>query len=560
MKNVDLDYLRRKYKESKDDAAPFFKEGRDISDFIFPKHGRFDRHPNETKKVFSSSKIVNPVATDAFNVLTSGMHGRLTGQNRPWCKLVFADGGGPANAALNMWLYECQKRLHAAWNKSNFYEVMPIFYRECAGFGTAAMHISDSEDRVFTFDLFTFGEFTFTLSPDNTLDLFFYYVDLTDRQLEEEYGRPALPEAIQDRLSNKAETNFKSRVIRCIYKAKNGKRRYTSVHFLEAHKVFDEKQKEKPLRVSGYYEQSCVTARWESIGTDTYGSGLGSDVLPLVKRLQEMDKAFLVATHKAVNPPVNIPSRMKGSVSLIPGGHNYTSNPNEKVEPILNGGFEYMGVANASERVEMAIRKLCYNDVFITAVRDPNASPLKAAQVMRQEDEEVLRLGPVIGRLYSEALSVIVERCFNIMLRRGLFPPIDPELLKESGGVNVMLIGPLAQQQKLIEVRSINSFFSFIGSVTPIDPSAIDNINMDKAINEVADMTGVPAAVLATPEEIQQKRQARAAEMARQQQMEDAAAQQSLASEAASSASGTMKNFSEAGVNIAEVLGGGAGL
>jgi len=287
------------------------------------------------------------------------------------------------------------------------------------------------------------------------------------------------------------------------------------------------------------------------------GIGLGSDVLPLSKRLQEMDKSFMMATHKAVDPPMNIPSKMRGNVNLLPGGRNWTTNPDHKIEPIENRGFEYMGVSNASERVENHIKKMCYNDVFLTGMRDPNASPLKARQVDAQEDEGVMRLGPMIGRLYKELLTPIVGRCMGSMFRRGLLPPIDPELLLTTGGINVILIGPLAQQQKLIEVRGIQNFFSFLGGLVPFDDSARDKINIDRTIDEVADMTGVPSAILATDEELKAARQARMQAAMAQKQKEDAILKQQMNNEQTSVQASSAKDYAAAGVDIQSVLGGG---
>jgi hypothetical protein len=206
----------------------------------------------------------------------------------------------------------------------------------------------------------------------------------------------------------------------------------------------------------------------------------------------------------------------------------------------------------------MAIRKMCFNDVFLTGMRDPNASPLKAREVDAREDEGVLRLGPHIGRIYNGGLNPLVSRCFMSMLRRNKFAPIDPNMLKDVGGINVTLIGPLAQAQKLIEVRGIQSFFQFIAGLVPFDDSARDKINIDRTIDEVADMTGVPAIVLATEDEVKAARQARMQAAQAAQAKEDAALQTQMQSASSAAASGAAKNYAAAGVDMAEILGGGA--
>lgn len=549
--------LRRLYFELETEANDWFVEGKDISRFILPSHGCFDdgdfTNPIRRRRA-AAKKVINPVAVDAFAILSSGMHGRLTGQNRHWCRLDPANKSAPK--IVKDWIFDCQKKLHTAWNRSNFYEVMPVFYKECAAFGTSSMHLGESDERYFYFDLLTFGEFFFTLDKDGNIDEYFRRFDLTLRQLELAYGLSSLPQRMRDLVKENKYTQQKYRVIQAVYREQRLDKPISSMHFLKDGSKYDIDSNETPLKKSGYYEWPFPTPRWDIVSSYPFGVGLGSDVLPLVKRLQEMEKAFLLATHKAVNPPYNIPARLRGNTSLLPGGHNYTSNVNEKIEPILNGGFEYTGVSAASERVENAIRKMCFNDVFLTGMRDPNASPLKAREVDQREDEAIIRLGPIIGRMYSEALTHIVSRCFNSMLRRGLFEPIDPQLLLATGGLDIVLIGPLAQQQKLIEVRSIQNFFQFLGGIVPFDDTARDKVNVDRAVDEIADMTGAPSTILASPEELQQKREQRQAAMAEQKQKEDMLLQAELQSKQSTAQSTAAKNYASAGVDVNSIMGG----
>ena len=90
-----------------------------------------------------------------------------------------------------------------------------------------------------------------------------------------------------------------------------------------------------------------MISRWGTIGSDVYGIGPGSRALPDIKRLQEMEKAFLMATHKSINPPLNAPARMRGKLKTLPGGENYYSNPAETVNEIYQVKFDYQGVGGA---------------------------------------------------------------------------------------------------------------------------------------------------------------------------------------------------------------------
>lgn len=567
MTKLKISELRAIFVQVFSDAEDWFTEGKEISRFIFPKRGKFDSLSPIKKKQNQRADVINPAAVDAFAVLTSGLHGRLTGQYRHWCQLDFLASRAKQNKILTNWLYSCQKKLHSAWRVSNFYEAMPSLYTECSGFGTSALHIADSSEYFFSFSPMTFGEFVFTVDSNGRLDMFFRIMDLTLRQLEMVYGRDALPESMQENLkANKAFINTTTyRVVNAIYKENYFDKPIKSVHFFEGStsnvknsgeiNSFVSEYPERPLKVAGYYDYPVIAPRWETVGTYPMGMSLGSDVLQLVKRLQEMEKSFMKATHKAVDPPYNVPSRLRDTVSLLPGAYNFTSNPDHKIEPIINSGFEYTGVSAAAERVERAIQKLCYNDVFLTAMRDPNASPLKARQIDNHEDEGIMRLGPIVGRFNREGLAPLVIRCFNSMYRRNLFDPIDPALLQQAGGLSVTLIGPLAQMQKLIEVRSIQTFFNFLGGIVPFDDKARDKISIDRTVDEVADMTGVPTVILSTDDELKINRDNRAAAEKERRDQEKAILASKLKSESMAANASAAKDYAAAGTDISTIMG-----
>jgi hypothetical protein len=239
-----------------------------------------------------------------------------------------------------------------------------------------------------------------------------------------------------------------------------------------------------------------------------------------------MEKAFLMATHKAIDPPVNAPARMRGKLSTLPGAKNYYSNPQETVEALYQMRFDFSGVSAAVERVEQRIQRNFFNDIFLTAARDPNASPLKATQVTVQEQEKMLRLGPVIERMQYEFLHPVIERCFNIMLRKGRFLPLDPALAEMAGDFDIKLVSPLATAQRGVALQGINSFLAFVGQAAQFSPSAMDRVNIDATVDEYADITGVNREILNSDEMVaqirQQRQQQQQAEMQRQQQLEQA--------------------------------------
>jgi len=308
----------------------------------------------------------------------------------------------------------------------------------------------------------------------------------------------------------------------------------------------------EPLSIDGFYEQPYMVARWQTIGSDSYGIGPGARALPDVKRLQEMEKAGLMATHKSINPALNVPAHLRGKLNTLPGGQNYYRNPQEVISEISQLRYDFAGVAATIERVEQRIQRNFFNDVFLTASRDPNASPLKATQVIAQDQEETFRLGPVVERLNSEMFQPLVRRCFNILHRKGMFPPLEPQFEELISSIDINLVSPMAVAQNQVRGQGTDAFMGFIAQAAQFNPAILDNINVDAAARQRAEIEGVDLGILRTEDEVAEIRQQRAQAEAEARQKEEESSQAQIGSEVQNTDAATQKTQAETGQILAE--------
>jgi len=549
----------QQHKEFLEERSEWEAEWRNVSDFLIPGRGIFQTYAKPRKRKLTSPKVINTIGEDALNVLTSGIHGGLTSPARPWFDLSWSDPNLKEIEPLKKWLQDCTKRLHTAFQSSNFYSIINSFYTEYAGFGTGSIFMgehSNLEKTPFRFELLTAGEYSLSYGVDDRVDTYYRTILMSPYKL---YHR--FPKGVSKELKKRVEKNdagihkVSVTVLECVYPNEYNSKPYTQVFYeltAESQGYQSNAKEKSPLEVKGFHEHPYPTARWGTIGSDIYGIGPGSRALPDIRRLQEMERAGLMATHKGIDPPLNVPARMRGAVNTLPGGRNYYSNVNEVISQLYQVNFDHGSAAQSMERVEQRIQRNFFNDIFLTAARDPNASPLRTGQVHAQEQEKMLRLGPVIERLHNELLQSIVERGFNIMLRNEMFQPLSPELAELAGSYNISLVSPLAAAQRQMELKGITSFLGFIGQTAQFDQQVLDNVDIDEATREYADITGVPIGVLRSTKDVDQIRKARAerakAEQQREMAAQDAATQSQLDSERASAA----KQQAEAGKTFME--------
>lgn len=559
-KTYSLEQCLSEYQVMRSERSEWEAEWKEISDYILPGRGIYTSLSTPRKRKLTSPKAINTIARDALRVLASGIQGGLVPSARPWLELRWKDKSLDGIDFFKTWLYEAQNILQADFQDTNFYPVASSALTEVAGFGTCSIFVdANSGDYPFHFAMLTAGEYVFSTDPLGYPDKMYRILYMTPRNLADRFGVGRCSKQVQDIVRGKRtiqEEKFIT-VLQCIlpeaYQDKPFKQMFWEVGTSNMGEAAMSQYAKangataSPLEVSGFYEWPAPTGRWETIGQDDYGLGPASEALPEVKRLQEMEKATRMAVHKEIDPPLTAPSYMRGKLKSLPGSKNYYRNPQDKVESIYNRNFNYQGAHVTIERVEEGIKKKFFNDIFLTSARDPNASPMKAAEVNVKEGEKLLRLGSVLERLVPELFAPIVKRCFNINLRKGRFPEIPPEYQEMMGDFEVVFTSPLAQAQKLLAAKSIEQTMAFLGQAAAVTPEAMDKINIDKAVDEFVDAHGTPRSIMNSEDEVAQIREGRAKAQAEAKQKEDAMAAAEMGATVGPAQAGAAKTRAETG-------------
>jgi len=547
------------YQELRNERSEWDADARQVSEYVLPGRGIFQTYSKPRKrKLTNAPRVINTIAEDSLYILAAGIHGRLTSPAMPWFRIRWPSLELNQIEMIVAWLQESTKILHDGLHASNFYSVIDSFYVEHAGFGTGSIFVGDDTDDdsiPFRFELLTFGEYALAIGADGLPSVYCRTIFLSKRQLADRFPDTISKEVKQEVDSNSAGIDKTDLAVLEFISKDDSFQDKSYVRYMyevTGHSKNDMTLNQEPLQIDGFYEFPYPTARWGTIGSDTYGIGPGSRAVPDSKRLQEMDKALLMATHKTINPPLNAPAKMKGKLNTLPGGFNYYSNPAETVNELYQVRFDYSGVGAVIERVEQRIQRNFYNDVFITASRDPNASPLRTGQVNAMKQEELFRLGPVTQRLNSEMFQPMIRRCFNIMHRKGMFPLLDPQFEELIKDIEIILVSPMATAQNQVKSQGVDAFMAFVAQTAQFEPAVMDNINIDEAARNRAEIEGVDYGVLRTEDEVKEIRQARAKQQAQQRQAEQQAAQAEQGVGIQNTDASTQKTLAETGQILAE--------
>lgn len=510
------------------ERASWESHWREVAEHILPRRIRLDNSTrNRGEKV--NAKILNGTATKALRTMRSGLQSGITSPARPWFKMSTGDTELDEYNPVKVWLETVTDMIAAEFARSNLYTQLPNVYSDLGAFGTAAFLLEESESndpsvpllRAYSFPI---GSYYLGLDAQLRPATFARKFTMTVRQIMEKHGRPEKSHdgepAHQDKVSPKVRAAWESGqyetpidVVHIItpnyeyderYAALNGKhRKFASC-------LYEVGQESQFLEESGFHEFPVIAPRWDVTGEDVYGTSPGMDALGDVKSLQNLERKSAQAVDKMLNPPLMGPSALRSQkVSLISGDITYVDVREGMggLKPVHEVRFDLAAADTRVARCEERIRSAFFEDLFLM-IANEDRSGVTATEIAARQQEKLLALGPVLERLNDEGLDPMVERTFNVMDRRGMFPPRPEQLLNAK--IKPEYTSIMAQAQKLAGIGNVERFVGFIGSLSEAHPEVGDVPDWARIVRGYADMVGVPASDLHSEEDVKAMQDQRA--------------------------------------------------
>lgn len=521
--------LRQKAEQRMDglrmERYSFWTHWRELADYILPRRYKWLVTPNQAYRGAPINQhIIDSSGTIAARTCASGLMSGLTSPTRPWFKLKVAGfSNADASHPVSLWLDEVTRRMMRVFSVSNFYNSIAIVYFDLTVFGTAAMLMyEDYEDMIRCFNP-CLGEYFLQNDARMEAGVFAREFVRTVPQIVEEFGEENIPENICELYRTAGGANLSREYIICHLIEPNVQPstvakmfKYREIYWLK-----DGSSPEKPvLRIRGFHEMPGMFPRWDIVANDAYGRSPGMDALPDIKQLQQEQKRKAQAIDKMVNPPLKADVQLKNQpASLLPGGITYIAGQNNVgIEPIFLVNPPVRELMEDIAQVQGRVKDIFFNDLFMMISQLQTVRT--ATEIDARREEKLVQLGPVIERFENECLSPAITRVFNILNRKGLLPPPPQEIAGLP--VQIEYVSMLAEAQKAVATSSIERVFGIAGNLAAVEPSVLDNINFDAAIDEYATLLGTSPKIIRAPEEVARLRAAKQ-QAQQQQQMAEAA-------------------------------------
>lgn len=530
---AQVDALCKRLTRLKQLRQPHESVWRDCFDHSFPirASGLDGGAPLDAQQAMDrKSRLLHSAATDAGRTLAAAIVSGATPSSSIWALLdvTGADGEG------RRWLDEKGKQLHEEIHASTFDAAAFECALDLVGAGWFALYIDvDRDAGGFTFTQWPLSScFCSTTKAGGLVDTVFREYTLTAEQAVKEFG----VEKVSADTAKKAEVDPDAPVTIChaIYPRSTyavGARLAKNLPIASCHFEVDSKQL---LRESGYHEMPVIVPRWAVIPDSVYAIGPMFDALPDARELNEflrMDRMnaelAIAGMWIAEDDGVLNPRTVKvGPRKVI------VANSVDSMKQLSAGGNWQLADARVAQ-YHAAIRKILMADQL-----QPQDGPAMTATEVHVRVGLIRQLlGPIYGRLQAEYLAPLVERCFGLMYRAGVFG-MAPESL---GGQNLKVTynNPLARAQKQEDVAAVERMtgnltaLANLGQAVPAAAAALDKVDFDATVDVIVEGLGVPLKVIRDEDQLAAFREQRAQQQAQAQQAAQAQQMQTMAAETA---------------------------
>ena len=553
----DADVVRRKkniVQQMMTERTQFEGTWKQLSRYINPTRGRFDEDKTQDGRRRDYC-LLDPYPMAASGKCAAGLHSGLTSPSRPWFALGLQDKELAEYHTVKLWLEECQDVLMGIYAKSNIYNMLLNIEAELTQFGTAAALLLEDFNTGVWARPYTCGEYAGNVDARGRVVQFARRFKLNAWQMVDEFGEDVVSDAVRHAYRAK---NLKDYFPVTMLIEKNADYRPDSnalLNFKYKSYYFEDTQTDVFLKVSGYHEVPFLMPRWTVVANGIYGVGPGHNALGNCMQLQKIEKINMRLLEHRSDPALIVPSSV-GKVNRLPGKETLVpDNLINGIRPLYEATGDRGEVMQTIQYKQQQIGAAFYNDLFVMLAQQDNPQ-MTAREVAERHEEKLLMLSPVLEQMHNEVLAPLTRRAFEICYRNGLLPPLPEELRGEEESIKAEFISLLAQAQKAVGTNAMEKTLAIAGNLMGASPEVMDNLDLDAAIREHAQMSGTPEAIMRDEQEVQKMRAQRAQQMQQEQQMQQAAAMAKPLKDSVEAA----RLLSETPINentIGNILGGG---
>lgn len=455
----------------------------------------------------------------ALKESASGFHSNLTNPASKWFDFRTLDDKFMQSGQNQRYFRECSQIQYGVNNNSNFNETMLEYYTDDLCFGSTCMATEEDHKTHVRYTSIPIEQINVELDERGELLNLYRNFKFTANQCLLKFGKDNISKGMKDAIKdNKGYNKFD--VLHFVgprYVRESGKEDYGNMAYRSC---WIAPKEEHELMEKGFTSNPYEFSRFWVHSDDIYGYAPAMDVLASIKLANAQKRTLIRRAMKDADQATMSPARYWiGRLSQNPAAMNYydkSKYTKEDFGTIATGGNTQLSI-EMMQMEQQLIDRGFYLTLF-KALSDVTKD-MNVPEVQKRISESLGLIGPVVGRM-TKGISNSQLRAFEILNKRGLFPPPPPELQNQDMGM--IFLSPLAKAQRASELQGLSSWLSLLGGMQPVIPDIMDNVDGDRIADGSADLFNVDPTYVREKNKITALRQQRAKAAQQQAQIEQA--------------------------------------
>lgn len=470
----------------------------EVSYRVFPENDTF--LATHTQGARKSQRVFDSTPIRALNRFAAAMVSMLIPPTQKWHGLTLSDESIADVPEVKRWLERSRDLLFAVrmQPQSRFQHNVFQALMQVGAFGNGPMYVEDKPGEAILYIAVDLAKVWWLEDYCGNIDTVDREITWTARQVKQQFGEDNLPQQLKAAVATRPDREFT--IIHAVgpnedivQGARDASGKPIASHYLC-------KDTREIITTGGFNTTPWAIGRYMQTAGELYGRGPGMEALADIKTLNEMSKTNLRAGQRIVDPPMLLTEDgMLQPFSLRPGAMNYgglSDQGEELVKPLVTGAELPISLEMENQR-RASIDDSFLVTLFKIIVNNPG---MTATAVLELAQEKGELLGPSGGRLQSDLLGPIIARELDILERGGILPPRPQAMLGHE--VRVMYQSPLNKAMRAGEAVGFQRFMQAIAPMAQVDPTIMDIIDPEESSRDQADVLGVPAKYLRTPDQV----------------------------------------------------------
>ncbi len=390
--------------------------------------------------------------------------------------------------------------------------------------------------------------------PDGLIDTIFSEKEMSIRNAVRVYGLEKLPSFARELYKN-GEVEKPLKILHVIEPRLERDPKKKGAKDMPIASIHIELSTRKILKESGLEEMPVFVGRFSKVPGEIYGRSPAMVAMADILEINAVREAISIATEKQLDPPLAVyddGALGGGDIDTSAGGVTVFSvtgrlNTGKPIEPIYT-----VGELQSSYTHIDTLKETINNHFYLDRLLDfNNETRMTLGEAQLRNALRGQSLGAFYARQENEVVTPVIERTFNILLKRGrlgvvsgseeeielisrgIQPVYIPDVLvqKMLNGddiYEITYLSPAKRTMQSEELRGIIETANFAVGVAPANAEILDNIDFDKLISRVAKLSGAPMELIKDSVTVKGIRDARAQQQQQLMQLEQARQQSEI--------------------------------